>query len=199
MKIAELIRNRIEQIPLGEPFAPTMFLELGSRAIVDQTLSRLIKAGQIVRVTRGVFVRPKKSRYVGNVMPEPFKLAETFAKGETVQVHGAEAARQLELTTQMPTQPVFYTSGRSKRLRVGKIEIRLLHASSRKLALAGRPAGLALSALWYLGKHEVTENIIDKIHKKLPPAEFEALRSAVPLMPAWMAETLLRYERTHHG
>jgi len=199
MKIAELIRNRIEQMQPGEPFTPAVFLELGARAVIDQTLSRLVKAGEILRVTRGVFMRPKKSRYVGNVMPEPFKLAETFAKGETIQVHGAEAARQLELTTQMPTQPVFYTSGRSKRLRIGKMEIRLQHACSRKLALAGRMAGLALSALWYLGKHEVTESVIAKIHKKLPPAEFEALRSAVPLMPAWMAETLLRYESAHRA
>ena len=28
-----------------------------------------------------------------------------------VQVYGAEAARRLELTTQVPTQPVFSTSG----------------------------------------------------------------------------------------
>src|SRR5437016_6022508 len=85
MKIAELIHNRIEQIQPGEPFTPAVFLELGSRAVVDQTLSRLVKVGEILRVTRGVFMRPKKSRYLGNVMPEPFKLAETFAKGETIQ------------------------------------------------------------------------------------------------------------------
>ena len=39
---------------------------------------------------------------------------------------------------------VLVTSGPSKRIRVDKMEIRLHHVCQRKLALAGRPAGLAL-------------------------------------------------------
>ena len=92
-------------------------------------------------------------------------------------------------------QPVFHTSGPSKRIRVGKLMITLKHASARKLALAGRPAGLALAALWYLGKEEVTENVIAKIRKKLSPEEFLALRSATASMPAWMTDALYKYER----
>jgi len=43
-------------------------------------------------------------------MPEPSKVAQAIARahGETVQVQGAEAARLLGLTTQMPLQAVFY-------------------------------------------------------------------------------------------
>ncbi len=135
-KTAELIRERIEAMPIGEPFTPTAFLECGTRASVDQTLSRLAKAGSIERVTRGVFVRPEVNRFVGKVMPEPLKVAETVAKttGAVIQVHGAEAARRLELTTQVPTQSVFVTSGPSKRIRVGKMEIRL---AARLSAQAG--------------------------------------------------------------
>ncbi|MFZ9478269.1 MAG: DUF6088 family protein, partial [Steroidobacteraceae bacterium] len=78
-KTAELIRQRIEAMPIGEPFTPTAFLECGTRASVDQTLSRLVKAGSIERVTRGVFVRPEVSRFVGKVSPSPLKVAETVA------------------------------------------------------------------------------------------------------------------------
>ncbi|MEK6664703.1 MAG: DUF6088 family protein [Pseudomonadota bacterium] len=202
MKTAELIRTRINETPLGEPFTPAAFLALGTRATVDQTLSRLVKEGFITRVSRGVFVRPTQSRYVGKATPEPSKIAEAIAKttGATIQVHGAEAARRLALTTQTPTQPVFYTSGPSKRIQVGKLTVTLKHASPRKLALAGRPAGLALAALWYLGKEEVTENVIAKIRKKLSPEEFLALRSATASMPAWMTDALYKYERnTRNG
>lgn len=197
MKTAELIRTRIKETPLGEPFTPAVFLALGTRATVDQTLSRLVKEGFITRVTRGVFVRPTQSRYVSKATPEPSKIAEAIAKttGATIQVHGAEAARRLALTTQTPMQPVFHTSGPSKRIRVGKLMITLKHASARKLALAGRPAGLALAALWYLGKEEVTEKVIAKIRQKLSPEEFLALRSATASMPAWMTDALYKYER----
>ncbi len=197
-KTAELIRRRIEGMPSGEPFTPTVFLECGTRASVDQTLSRLVKAGVIERVARGVFARPEVSRFVGKVIPEPLKVAETIAKatGAIVQVHGAEAALRLELTTQVPTQSVFSTSGPSKRIRIGKLEIRLRHVCQRKLVLAGRPAGLALAAMWYLGKAEVTPSLIEKIRHKLPPGEFEVLKSVTRSMPAWMSDAIFKHERT---
>ena len=196
-KTAERIRERIEATPIGEPFTPTAFLECGTRASVDQTLSRLVKAGVIERVTRGVFVRPEVSRFVGKVMPEPMKVAEAIAKatGAVVQIHGAEAARRLELTTQVPTQSVFATSGPSKRIRVGEMEIRLQHVCQRKLALAGRPAGLALAAMWYLGRKEVTPALVEKVRRKLGSSEFEVLKSATSSMPAWMSDAILRNER----
>ena len=48
-----------------------------------------------------------------------------------VEVYGAEAARRLELTT----QPVFSTSGPSKRIRVGKMETRLQYVASASFCL----------------------------------------------------------------
>jgi len=48
----------------------------------------------------------------------------------------------------------------------------------------GRPAGLALAAMWYLGKTEVTPSLVDKIRHKSVPNEFEALRAATSAMPA---------------
>ncbi|HQQ64337.1 MAG TPA: DUF6088 family protein [Pseudomonadales bacterium] len=195
---AELIRQRIEAMPIGEPFTPTVLLECGTRASINQTLSRLRKAGSIERVTRGVFVRPENSRFVGRVSPSPLKVAETVAKttGAVLQVHGAEAARRLELTTQVPTQSVFATSGPSKRIRVGKMEISLQHVCQRKLALAGRPAGLALAAMWYLGKTEVTPALVEKIRRKLGSTEFEVLKSATSAMPAWMSDAIFRNDKT---
>lgn len=194
---AAQIRKRIEAMPEGEPFTPAAFLECGTRASVDQTLSRLVKAGVIERVTRGVFVRPEVSRFVGKVMPEPLKVAETVARatGAVVQVDGAEAARRLELSTQVPAQAVFVTSGPSKRIRVGNMEIRLQHVCQRKLALSDRPAGLALRAMWYLGKEAVTPALVEKIRLKLGTTEFEVLKSATGSMPAWMSDAIFRNER----
>ncbi len=201
IKTVQFIRQRIEEIPRGEPFTPNILLECGTRASVDQNLSRLVKAGIIERVTRGVYTRPEANRFVGKVMPEPMKVAETIAKttGAVVQVHGAEAARKLELTTQAPIQTVFSTSGPSRRIQMGMLEIRLQHVCQRKLALAGRPAGLALAAMWYLGKKEVTLSLIEKIQRKLSSEEFEILKSAASVMPAWMSNVMSQYGRSVIG
>src|SRR6266550_8999467 len=197
MTTVATIRKRINEIGVGEPFISIQFNALGTRATVDQTLSRLVKQGEIVRISRGVFVRPKRSRYVGEVMPEPSKVAQAIARahGETVQVHGAEAARLLGLTTQMPLQAVFYTSGPNRKLKLGNLLLTLKHVAQRKLALAGRPSGLALSALWYLGKERVTTSTIKTIREKLTPEAFEEFRAETPAMPAWMANTVHRYDQ----
>jgi hypothetical protein len=95
---------------------------------------------------------------------------------------------------QVPTQAVFYTTGPSRRLRLGQMSVVLKHVASRKLMLAGCPAGVALAALWYLGKRAVTEQTICTIAAQLEPQEFEALSAAKPMMPAWMSDVMTRFE-----
>ncbi|MEW6775274.1 MAG: DUF6088 family protein [Bdellovibrionota bacterium] len=199
MAIVELVRKRIGNIPAGEPFTPKAFAGLGTRAAVDQTLSRLARSGAIERVARGVYVRPEKTRF-GPVPPSPSKVVGALARATqaSVQVHGAEAANKLGLSTQVPARPVFWTSGPSRRFTMGKLEIELRHTSPRKLALAGRPAGLALAALWYLGREEVTPEVVGRIRQKLPEKEFRALQGAVSSMPAWMADAVYRQEHPEH-
>jgi hypothetical protein len=130
-------------------------------------------------------------------MPEPSKVAQAIAsaRGETIQVHGAEAARLLGLTSQMPLQSVFYTTGRTREIKLGNLTLTLKHAAKRKLALAGRPSGLALSALWYLGKKQVTTNTIKRIRERLAPEAFAEFKAETPAMPAWMTNILRHFEQ----
>lgn len=196
MSVAKNIRTRVQRTQRGEPFTTSRFLKLGSRPAIDKAISRLVEAGVIDRVARGVFVRPKKSRFVGNVMPDVSRVIEVIAKGhgETIQLHGAEAARRFKISTQMPTKPVYYTSGPSRELRVGNLTVKLMHTSShRKLQLAGKKSGLALAALWYLGKEQVNAETIRLIQEGLSREEFETLQSTS--MPAWMALAIEAYSQ----
>ncbi|MFQ5644954.1 MAG: DUF6088 family protein [Thiogranum sp.] len=199
MSTANTIRKHVLRIRRGEPFTNTRLLKLGSRASVDKTLSRLVNEGVIQRIARGVFVRPKENRFIGNVMPDVSRVVEVMARdhGETIQVHGAEAARRFKLSTQVPTLPVFYTSGPSRELRIGNLTVRLRHVSRRKLLLAGKRPGLALSALWYLGKNNMSTRVISAIRAGLTTEEFETLKNAD--LPAWMAEALAKHGNAAHA
>ena len=190
MSTAQTIATQVKRLPLGEPFSTSSFLKLGPRSAVDKSLSRLVKQGAIERVTQGIYIRPKKNRFIGSVKPEASKVIQAIAEsnGETIQVHGAEAARRFKLTTQVPTQPVYYTSGSSRTLSIGKLRVKLVHAAQRKLQLAGKKSGLALSALWYMGKEGLRQNIIEQVCSQLGPGELQELLSAD--MPAWMASAL---------
>ena len=191
MSTASAIRTDIRRLTRGRPFASSRFAAHGSRGAVDRALSRIVHAGEIERLARGIFVRPRKSRFVGNVLPGAFDVVRVIAKddGETVQVHGAEAARRFGLTTQAPTASVFHTSASSRSIRIGNATVRLVHtANRRRLQFAGEPAGLALAALWYLGKDNVTPETVATVRAALSSDEFEKLRSAE--LPAWMANAL---------
>lgn len=196
MNTTERIREYIADLPLGQPVTSQEFMEFGSRAAVDQALTRLVKTGGLSRVARGVYLRPKRNPYVGEVPPEPFKVAETIAAetGSVIQIHGAEAVRRMGLSTQVPTRPIFYTSGPSRRFNLGQIQVLLKHVCPRKLALSGSPAGIALTALWYLGKTAVTLDTIVQIRSKLSESEFEALCSSTRSMPGWMHDVFVKFK-----
>jgi hypothetical protein len=196
VKTAQTIKERINRLPRGEVFTPAIFAGAGTRASIDQTLSRLCQKGEIDRIGWGVYTVPKLSKFGVVIMPSPLRIAQKLVENEggTVEVHGAEAARMFGFTTQMPSQPTFATTGASREISLGKMIIRLRHTAARKMALAGRPAGKAFAALWYLGRGEVTANTFATLKAKLPPEEFLALTNAKTIMPAWMNEALRAFE-----
>lgn len=191
MTTAKAIRTELSKLPKGKPFTNSRFLKFGSRGTVDRALSRLVAEGEIKRLTRGVFTCPKRSRFVGYVAPDVFEVVKIIAKNnhETIQVHGAEAARRFKLSTQVPVIPIFYTNASSRSIEIDNVTVKMLHTSSRRrLQFAGKKIGLALSALWYLGKDNVNEEVVSKIKSGLSAEEFETLRSAD--LPDWMAAAL---------
>lgn len=193
----QAIRAQLALLPPGQPFCPSRFTGLGSRAAIDQALMRLKQAGHIDRIAHGLYAVPHTNRFGIKVLPSAEQIAHAIAQAEgaRIDIHGAEAAHRLGLSTQVPAHAIFQTSGSPHQIRLGKLVIRLQHAAPRKLALAGRPAGQALSALWYLGRQHVTADTFRHLAHTLSSTEFDALRQAQHLMPSWMAQALAAYEK----
>lgn len=204
MSVQSEIKKKISQMPSGQAFQPSLFGAIGARAAIDQALSRLARTGEIERIQQGIYVKPGKGRFVSRTLPRAEQVARTIAEaqGRPLQLHGAEAARQLGLTTQHPTRTVLLTSGisKSRRIRVGESEVEIRPASARKLLLAGSPAGTALSALWYLGSQGVTPEVLAAVRQKLGAEEFEVLLERRAEYPQWMRDALEAHlEARKHG
>lgn len=191
MSVAEAISNRIKHMQKGKPFSRVVFALLGSRASVDKALSRLVQLGGLERVARGVYMRPKLSKYTGRVRPSPLAVMMVIAKanGETIQIHGAEAIRRFGFSTQMQVVPTFYTSGSSREIWVGNAVVRLKHVSTDRLQHAGTKVGMALTALYYIGKVGLSIQVVSKITNALSGDELIELRSC--RMPEWMRSALV--------
>ena len=193
MSAAKSIRKQIVRYEKGKPFNMRHFFVFGSRRAVDCALARLVEEGTVTRVSRGIYMRPKSSRFVKSVAPELGEVVKAVAQrtGERVAISGAEAAQRLKLTTQVPVAPVFYTSGSSRELTINNQRVKLKHVADRKLELAGTPAGMALSALWYLGKEAVNEEVLVTIANNLSPAVLNEIQAAN--IPEWMSKAISAY------
>lgn len=187
--LGELILEHAKQHS-GVPIAAKGLLHLGSLAAVDQALSRLTERGQLVRVGWGVYLCSLKSRF-GTRAPSVEEAVAAIArqKGEVIVVGGAAAANELGLTTQVPVRPIYWTSGRTRRVNLGKQVVELRHVPGWQLALAQEPAGQIIRALARLGP-EKAEPALQALKSKLPVATFRELASLATRMPSWMAQVV---------
>jgi Family of unknown function (DUF6088) len=187
--IAETILRQVKALPEGAPISAKGFLHLGGRAAVDQALSRLEKRKELMRLFRGVYVRPVETRF-GTRAPAPEKVVEGLAAthAETVVPHGAAAANALGLTTQVPAKVVYLTSGKSRRLKLGAQVVEMKHAP-QWLLLPDRAAGEAVRALFWIGEQRAPE-ALTKLKRKLPRATLDELVALRPALPAWLSRSI---------
>ena len=188
--IAEKILIYAAGLPEGEVLSAKALLHLGSRAAVDQALSRLHRNGQLLRVGRGLYVRPVESRF-GTRAPQPEKVIAGVAAitGETVAPSGAAAANALGLSTQVPIRRVYLTSGRTRRFRLGGQVVELKHAPNWQLRRTA--TGEVVRALAWLGRQHADE-VVNRLKARLGPQERTELFRARRGLPSWLAEPVGR-------
>lgn len=186
--LAKLILEYAASLPEGTPLVARELLHLGQRSTVDQVLSRLVRRGALLRPARGMYVLPVQGRF-GTRAPAATKMVEGLAQqnGETIAPNGATAANALGLTTQVPVQQVYLTSGRSRRLKLGAQVVEFRHAPRWQLILPGRPAGDAVRALAWLGP-EKAGDALRTLRTKLTTEELKEIVSARNRLPNWMAQ-----------
>ena len=77
-RLKEAVLRHARNQPEGVPLTAKGLLHLGSRAAVDQTLSRLARSGDLLRAGRGLYVLPIEGRF-GSRAPALEKTAEALA------------------------------------------------------------------------------------------------------------------------
>jgi predicted transcriptional regulator of viral defense system len=167
-------------------FTPTDFVDVGTRAAVDQALFRLTRRGTIRRLGRGLYDYPRRHARLGLLSPTPDDVARAVARrtGQSLQISGAQAANVLGLSTQVPARPVYVTDGPSRAIRVGLQTVQLRHA--RRFVGARGASQVVLRALNHLGKDRVTKDVVSQLRTRLSPTDKQALARDVRYASAWM-------------
>lgn len=186
--ITSKIKNRIIGRGRGAVFVPADFLDLGSRASVDQTLSRLADQGMIRRLTRGLYDYPKHSTRFGTLAPSVDDVARAVARkdNQVLQVSPAAAANQLGLSTQVPSHTTYMTDGPTRTKQIGNQVIQFRKASSKTLVGAGQKTGAVFQALRYVGKGRIDDDVVRKLAGVLDDKDRAKLLKQIKYVPAWM-------------
>ena len=186
--IASKIKQRIIGKGRGAIVAPSDFLDIGSRASVDQALSRLADQGVIRRLTRGLYDYPKKSPRFGYLSPSADDIAKAVARkdNQILQPSPAMAANQFGLSTQVPSKPTYMTDGPTRVKTIGRQVIQFRNASSKTLVGAGQKTGAVFQALRYVGKDRIDDQVVGTLARALDDKDRVLLSKQSKHVPAWM-------------
>ncbi len=183
-----MITSRIYGKHRGWVFTPIHFLDLGSRAAIDQTLGRLSKAGAIRRLARGLYDYPVKHSNLGDLPPNYDRIAQALAGRDNLKIQpsGAYAANLLGLTEQVPAKIVFLTDGPNRKVQIDKRTIILKRTTPKNMATAGHISGMVIQALRHLSKNNVTDKMIQILNRKLAKSDKRQLISDLRYAPTWI-------------
>lgn len=199
--VTNRIIKRIRAKGRGWVFTPRDFLDMGTRAAVDQVLSRLVKQGTIRRLGRGFYDYPKTHLVLGSLSPDIDSLAKALARqsGDKLFPSGALAANLLGLSTQVPAKAVYLTNGASRTKQIGHWIITLKHARVPLLERLSNKVNAAFQALSYLGKSNVDEQVIYRCASLLDDRDIHTMTTVVAQLPGWMADVIFKIQQVKDG
>jgi hypothetical protein len=188
----KLLLSSISSSRGASVFTSKDFRHLGSPVAIRKALERLVKRGELSRVHRGAYYRPRAHPLLGKTAPDPMDLVRVILRdsGARGQVSGAYAANLLHLSDQVPAKIVILTDGVSRRIPLGKLMLDFRRTVPRHLLGAGKPAGLFIQAIRYLRPTGITPNVISVLRRQIDRSTRKDLVLFVPKVPVWMQPVL---------
>lgn len=194
MSIAQMIHNEIAKIPLGEPFTVRKLKTFGNWPTVQRSLSRMTKSGEIKRISKGVYAKPKMFRNY-EIVKTGRLLIDCIENttNETIVTSGGHATNLLGISTQSQLVELYYWTGRSKIINVNGKLLKFLHIN-KKFANKSHPLlELFLSSAYFLGKNLFTVENLKKAELRLGKENVLELKPYLPEMPIWVMLVFQEY------
>ncbi|MCT4643634.1 MAG: type IV toxin-antitoxin system AbiEi family antitoxin domain-containing protein [Carboxylicivirga sp.] len=182
------ISHCVKSKPKGVLLFPDDFNSYGTPAAIRKALQRLKEKGLLKQVAHGIYVRPKVSELIGEVMPTAEEVAQGIAKRDKIKLvpTGVYALNALGLSTQVPLKLVFLTDGAPRTIKVGKRTIKLKRTTPKNLLAKGKISALVIQALREIGKDMVTDIEVQKIVALLKKEDKKKLTHDIDLAPVWI-------------
>jgi hypothetical protein len=190
--LSQVIKERIIQNGEKRMYVNSDFADLQNDVLVSKVLSRLEAEGVLVRITQGLYLYPKRTKY-GIVMPTLFEIAQAISEKEHAHVipSGMTALNKLGLSTQVPMNAVYITDGTPRKLTIGNQTITFKRATPKMFSYQSTLFPLIVSAMKELGEKGVGDDVVEHISKVLEKEDDrKALRHDYMMAPQWIRKRL---------
>lgn len=190
------VRERILTLERGAIFFPSDFEDIATDTAIRQTLSRMVKRGEIIRVSRGIYCHPRTNPALGLdvIPPSAEDIAQRIAERDKVKIipTGDQALNQLGLSTQVPGNAVYITNGARKKINIGKGRNIMFRESNelRIFEFESKIMMLAVSAMRSIGKDKIGSDILTVIREIVGKISPETYNHDIRLAPAWVRKKL---------
>jgi len=195
MIISKQIEQKIKILPEGTLLFIDDFIEEYDYETARKILQRLTNNGQLMRLTRGIYYKPKNDNLLGIIKPTAEQIAESISKRDKARIipTGSFALHKLGLTTQVPMNVVYLTDGSPRKIQFGNQKITFKKTSPRNLAINHFLSGLIIQGLKELGEGNVNENHLTQIKKIIGKShEVSQIKLNIRYAPVWVQKIVMK-------
>lgn len=188
----ERVRREITRGKYGAVFSSSSFPGLTAN-YATKLLSAFEKEGLVVRISKGVYLKARKTRF-GVSYPPIEEIVSQIAKRDKARIFptGDTASNMLGLSEQVPMKTCFLTSGTARDLNIGGRTVELKRAAPKNFAYSNEMVGVLTQALRSIGEENITDEIKAKIPAILSTVERDKRFEAdLKLAPAWIEKLIL--------
>lgn len=189
--IREQIEKRIVDAGRGYAFTRKDFQDIAPSGSIGQILSRMVEAGTIRRIDRGIFDYPNINSFIGGQLsPDSDQVANAFARKFkwSILPYGSLAANRLGISQQVPSKIAYLSDGPTKDIRIGNTIIHFKHARPKEIYANSYISGLVVQALRYFGKDRINDEIVTYLKQKLSNNEKKELLANIHYSTEWIYE-----------
>lgn len=192
----EVIRREVTRGKYGAIFCPSSFPGLTAN-YATKLLSAFEKEGLLVRISKGVYLKAKKTRF-GVSYPPIEDVVRQIAKRDKAKIFptGETAANMIGLSEQVTMKTCFLTTGTARELNIGGRTVELKRAAPKNFAYNNEVVGVLVQALRSMGAENITDEIKAKIPAILADVEMDRrFETDLKLAPTWIEKLILEQIR----
>ncbi|MBQ8996372.1 MAG: hypothetical protein IJ091_11235, partial [Oscillospiraceae bacterium] len=187
------ISKRIDEASYGSAFVISDFTDLAEYETAKKTIARLEKNNTLRRVLRGVYDKPMYSSLLQEyAAPNPDSIAHAIARNYnwTISASGNTALNLLGLSTQVPANWSYISSGPYKDYSFGKVKLTFSHRSDSQVKGMSEKTLLLIQALKAIGQKNVSNTDILLIRKRISSEEYETVLLETRHTINWVHEVI---------